>query len=83
MSVTPKTEKAPKSFIKTKEEIVALRKKLGLSQSEFWGRVSTTQSGGSRFEAGRKLPGPLKTLLHLAYAPEAQAQAMLDHLRKR
>jgi DNA-binding transcriptional regulator YiaG len=83
MSTKPKAEKAPKLFLKIGEEAVVLRKKLGLNQTEFWRRISTTQSGGSRYETGRKLPGPVQLLLHLTYAPEVQALAMLNHLRKR
>lgn len=33
----------------------ALRQKLGLNQAEFWGRISVTQSGGSRYESGRDM----------------------------
>jgi transcriptional regulator with XRE-family HTH domain len=39
-----------------------LREKLGLSQKEFWGRVQISQSGGSRYEAGRRLPPPVREL---------------------
>ena len=81
MSTKQKTPKAPKFFLKTGEEAVVLRRKLGLNQTEFWSRISTTQSGGSRYETGRKLPGPVQLLLHLAYAPEAQSIAMLNYLR--
>jgi DNA-binding transcriptional regulator YiaG len=83
MATKAKANKAPKIFLKTGEDAVALRRKLGLNQTEFWSRISTTQSGGSRYETGRKLPGPVQLLLHLAYAPEAPAMAMLEHLRKR
>jgi DNA-binding transcriptional regulator YiaG len=81
MSSKPKVTKPPKFFMKSGEEAVTLRKKLGLNQTEFWSRISTTQSGGSRYETGRKLPGPVQLLLHLAYAPEASALAMLNYLR--
>ena len=76
-----KQPKAPKLFLQTGEQAVKLRKKLGLNQSVFWSRVRTTQSGGSRYESGRDIPVPVQVLLHLAYAPEAQARAMLSHLR--
>lgn len=83
MATKAKANKAPKIFLKTGEDAVILRRKLGLNQTEFWSRIATTQSGGSRYETGRKLPGPVQLLLHLAYAPEAQAVAMLEYLRKR
>lgn len=53
-----------------------------MNQSDFWSKISVTQSGGSRYESGRSLPKPVRVLLHLAYAPEKQANAMLKHLRK-
>lgn len=81
MSTRSRYIKAPKIYLKTGEEAVVLRRKLGLNQTEFWSRIATTQSGGSRYETGRKLPKTVQILLHLAYAPDAQAQAMLNHLR--
>ncbi|MCZ2154000.1 MAG: hypothetical protein LC114_08900 [Bryobacterales bacterium] len=53
-----------------------------MNQSEFWSRISVTQSGGSRYESGRSLPKPVQLVLHLAYAPEKQAMAMLKFLRQ-
>ena len=44
-----------------------LRAKLGLTQGEFWAPVGVSQSGGSRYEAGRKLPPSISTLLHLVH----------------
>ena len=73
--------KALKLFLTTGEAALALRQKLALSQSEFWNRIKVTQSGGSRYESGRKLPRPVGLLLHLAYAPETQALALLHQLR--
>ena len=81
MATKPKADKAPKLFLKTGEEAHAHRIKLNLNQSEFWNRVKVTQSAGSRYETGRKLSNPVQLLLHLTYAPEAQALAMLNHLR--
>lgn len=74
--------KPTKLYVPTGPEAKALRQKLGLNQSQFWGRVSVTQSGGSRYESGRDLPAPVSVLVHLAYAPEKQAQAMLAYLRQ-
>lgn len=81
MSAKYKISKAPKFFLKTGDEALVHRKRLALNQSEFWKRVAVTQSGGSRYESGRNLSRPVQLLLHLVYAPEAQAQAMLNHLR--
>ena len=44
-----------------------LRSKLGLTQGEFWAPVGVSQSGGSRYEAGRKLPVSISTLLQLVH----------------
>jgi transcriptional regulator with XRE-family HTH domain len=44
-----------------------LRKKLGLNQSEFWSGIGVTQSGGSSYESGRRIPRPVRMLLNLVY----------------
>lgn len=44
-----------------------LRSKLNLNQSDFWGAVGVTQSGGSRYEAGRKMPKPVRELLRIVH----------------
>lgn len=72
----------PRHFIQSGKEAKLLRNKLGLNQSEFWSRISVTQSGGSRYESGRSLPKPVQLLLHLAFAPEKQSMAMLRFLRQ-
>ena len=81
MATQAKAQKAPKLFLTTGETALAYRKKLGINQSDFWSRVSVTQSGGSRYESGRKIPRPVQLLLHFSFAPEAQAQALLNYLR--
>jgi DNA-binding transcriptional regulator YiaG len=82
MQAKPKAVKAPKLFITTGADALTLRKKLSLNQSDFWSRVAIGQSGGSRYESGRRLPRPVQLLLHLAYAPEVQAGTVLAYLRK-
>jgi transcriptional regulator with XRE-family HTH domain len=72
----------PKYFIQSGKEAKLLRNKMGLNQSEFWSRISVTQSGGSRYESGRSLPKPVQLLLHLAFAPEKQSMAMMRFLRQ-
>jgi transcriptional regulator with XRE-family HTH domain len=44
-----------------------IRRKLGLNQSEFWGNIGVTQSGGSRYESGRTMPRPVRELLRLVH----------------
>ena len=64
-------------------DVKALRRQLGLNQTQFWSKVHVTQSGGSRYENERSVPKPVQALLALAYGPEAQAQALFESLRKR
>jgi DNA-binding transcriptional regulator YiaG len=44
-----------------------LRAKLHLNQTEFWNRIGVTQSGGCRYESGRKPPKAVAVLAHLVY----------------
>ena len=48
-------------------DIIKLRTKLGLNQSEFWKTLGVTQSGGSRYESGRTMPAPVQRLYWLTY----------------
>lgn len=50
----------------------AVRLELGLTQSDFWSPVGVSQSGGSRYESGRKLPAAISTLLHLVHIQGVQ-----------
>jgi len=45
----------------------SIRQQLGLNQQDFWGRVGVTQSGGSRYEAGRSMPRPVRELVRLVH----------------
>ena len=51
----------------TKINPLEIRKQLGLNQSEFWGPLGVTQSGGSRYESGRNMPKQVEVLLRLRY----------------
>ena len=73
MAVKPKTY--------TGDDVVALRKKLNLNQSEFWSPLGVTQSGGSRYESGRKIPRPVQKLLAIAYGTEKQAELTVSRDR--
>ena len=44
-----------------------LRRQIGMNQIDFWAAVGVTQSGGSRYESGRKMPAPVRELLRLVY----------------
>lgn len=56
----------------TGDEVRELRRKCGMNQSEFWARFMTTQSGGSRYESGRDIPGPVQVLLNIAFGAEGR-----------
>ena len=51
----------------TSQDLIQLRKKLGLNQSEFWKAINVTQSGGSRYERGRKAPDQVLLLVELVH----------------
>jgi transcriptional regulator with XRE-family HTH domain len=40
---------------------------MGLNQSQFWGAVKVTQSGGSRYESGRQAPAQVDELVRLRH----------------
>lgn len=52
-----------------------LRTKLRLNQIEFWGRLGVTQSGGSRYEAGRSVPKAVAILAHEVYIKNSSIDA--------
>ncbi len=54
-------------FIRNPKEI---RQRLGMNQEQFWTRVGVTQSGGSRYEAGRSMPRPVLQLLRLIHVEQ-------------
>ena len=59
----------------------ALRLSLGLNQAQFWNPLGVTQSGGSRYESGRKMPTPVILCLIIAYATRTEAQRLIFDLR--
>lgn len=46
-------------------KIAENRRKSGLTQSEYWRRFGATQSGGSRYENGRRIPTSVGALIWL------------------
>jgi DNA-binding transcriptional regulator YiaG len=56
--------------MKKKVDPLKLRQRLGLSQAQFLSRIEVTQSGGSRCENGRTMPGPVRKLLGIVYLKE-------------
>ena len=58
-----------------------IRQRLSMNQQEFWARVGVTQSGGSRYESGRKMPKPVRELLRLVHIEGVElASAKRDDL---
>ena len=73
-----------------KIHLTAFRKDLGLNQHDFWTALGVTQSGGSRYENGRKIPKSVATLLELVYIRkidlkrlDADDMKMLSYLKER
>jgi transcriptional regulator with XRE-family HTH domain len=51
-----------------------LRRKKGLNQLDFWSRVYTTQSGGSRYEGDRNIPKAVRMLVYLVHELEIDVE---------
>jgi len=58
-----------------------IRHRREMNQQEFWARIGVTQSGGSRYESGRKMPKPVRELLRLVHVEGMElANAKRDDL---
>ena len=64
-------------------DILSFRKKLGINQSEFWAKVCTTQSSGSRYENGRPVPAAIRVLLHLIYIENQDISKVVKIIKKK
>jgi len=60
-----KARQRPGLRFKNGDHAYVLRRKLGMNQAAFQGRISVTASGGSRYELGRNISAPVKLLLHI------------------
>lgn len=78
-----KPSKATKVPLGSAEALMGLRKRMRMTQSDFWGLVRVTQSGGSRYEQGRSIPPPTKLLLEFVLSADGQAESQLRALRRR
>ena len=47
--------------------VLTIRRATGLNQQQFWSAIGVTQSGGSRYENGRRIPKPVQTLVNAVY----------------
>ena len=62
-----------------KFDVRLLREFSGLNQTDFWESVGVTQSGGSRYEGGRRLPKPVHQLLRLIYIDKIDLSKVTRH----
>ncbi len=44
-------------------DLAALRAASGLNQADFWRKFGISQSGGSRYERGGRMPMPIRILI--------------------
>lgn len=66
---------------KKQNKLQRLRNSLELKQQQFWQRIGVTQSGGSRYENGRRMPAPVRILLDIAYGDTKRSDKAYDRLR--
>lgn len=64
------------------QNLVEFRKQFDENQSDFWSRFCVTQSGGSRYESGQNISGPVGLLL-LAYSEGILDDKTLARMRKK
>lgn len=53
----------------------ALREDAGMTQKEFWNSMGLTQSGGSRYEQGHRIPRPIRILIYTMYVAGIKVDA--------
>lgn len=53
----------------------------GLNQQDFWRKILVTQSGGSRYESGRKMPPAVQALFTVAYGSPEDAARIVNQVR--
>lgn len=61
-------------------DALAMRRAAGKNQTQFWQRFGVTQSGASRYEAGRNLPRSVKMLVVLAEGSKREKLDVLEAL---
>lgn len=71
----------PKLKTYTSADIITMRNKRKMTQTQFWSPLGVTQSGASRYEHGRNIPRPVQRLLLIAYGTDKQCQEAVDELR--
>ncbi|MEI7431158.1 MAG: transcriptional regulator [Betaproteobacteria bacterium] len=51
-----------------------IRRRLNLNQIDFWSKLGISQSGGSRYENGRRMPRSVSELMRLVYVEKLDLQ---------
>lgn len=81
--------KKPAKSTLTPDHPREIRRKRGLNQQQFWPLIGVTQSGGSRYESGRRMPKPVRELLRIVHVegiplPQVRGDdfAMIHYLKK-
>lgn len=57
-------------------EIRALRNSKKMNQTQFWGALNVTQSCGSRYESGRKIPTLVQLMIDLVHVRGVDLNAL-------
>ncbi|MCL4722642.1 MAG: XRE family transcriptional regulator [Rhodocyclaceae bacterium] len=73
-----------KTSSKTKSKtgsVIEDRRTEGLNQSVFWKRFGVTQPCGSRYEAGRAIPKPIRLLMWLRKTGRISDRDLADAMR--
>ncbi len=78
---TKSTTEKPAKKLQSIKNYRELRRKMDISQSEFWNRIGITQSGGSRYETMRRVPKTTQTVIDLTYGPLNAAVERLAAMR--
>ena len=78
---TKSTTEKPAKKLPTIKNYRELRRKMDISQSEFWNRIGVTQSGGSRYETMRRVPKTTQAVIDLTYGPLNAAVERLAAMR--
>lgn len=78
---TKSTTEKPAKKLPSIRNYRELRRKMDISQSEFWSRIGVTQSGGSRYETTRKVPKTTQAVIDLTYGPLNAAVERLAAMR--
>ncbi len=63
------------------DTVKAVRQKSGMNQLAYWSRFGVTQSGGSRYEAGRDIPTSTSMLMWLLDSGRISDRDLADAMK--